>query len=368
MRAPIRIAERWAIRLKSRVLHIDAAPSCASSRKSRGWPGIVPMNTSVRASILIPVKNGGPLLARVLDAVLAQQAPWPYEVIVADSGSTDGSLALVHQRGVRLETVAPAAFGHGHTRNHLASLSRGEFLVFITQDARPADEHWLRRLVEGCDSAPDVAGAFGPHLAHPGARLVTQRELAEHFAGFGSELSRVCMEDRIRFERDVGYRQWLHFFSNNNSCLRRSVWERLPFPDVMFAEDQTWMLAAIRAGHAKVYVPQAPVYHSHDFGVWETLQRNFDESRSFERYFEYRMQTGLAPALRSAAGLVRRDWGWLREAGLAGWGLGREGGYMALLELARMLGQYLGAHHGALPDALRRVVSRDERLQRRGAP
>lgn len=333
-----------------------------------GWPDIVHMNTSVRASILIPVKNGGPLLARVLDAVLAQQTPWPYEVIVADSGSTDGSLALARQRGVRVETVAPAAFGHGRTRNHLASLSRGQFLVFITQDARPVDEHWLEHLVQGCDSAPDVAGAFGPHRAHPGARLVTQRELQAHFSGFGSVLSRVRLDDRERFERDIGYRQWLHFFSNNNSCLRRSVWEHLPFPDVMFAEDQTWMLAAIKAGHAKAYVPQAAVYHSHDFGVWETLQRNFDESCSFERYFGYRMQASLTPALRSAAGLARRDWDWLREAGLARWSLAREGSRMALLELARMLGQYLGTHHQALPSALRRVVSRDERLQRRGAP
>lgn len=326
------------------------------------------MNTSVRASILIPVKNGGPLLARVLDAALAQQTAWPYEVIVADSGSTDGSLALVRERGVRVETIAPAAFGHGRTRNQLASLSRGEFLVFITQDARPVDEHWLRHLVEGCDSAPDVAGAFGPHLAHPGARLVTQRELQAHFAGFGSVLARVRLDDRERFDRDIDYRQWLHFFSNNNSCLRRSVWEHLPFPDVMFAEDQTWMLAAIKAGHAKAYVPQAAVYHSHDFGIWETLQRNFDESCSFERYFGYRMQANLRPALRSAAGLARRDRGWLREAGLSGWGLAREGSHMALLELARMVGQYLGTHHLALPSALRRVVSRDERLRRRGAP
>ncbi len=195
-----------------------------------------------RASVLIPVKNGGALLGEVLDAVLAQSTPWPFEVVVVDSGSRDGSVECARQRGVRVELIPAAEFGHGRTRNYLASLSRGDFLVFITQDARPADAHWLRHLVEGCDSAPDVAGAFGPHRAHPGARHVTERELAEHFAGFGSVLSRVQLEDRERFDREVGYRQWLHFFSNNNSCLRRSVWEKLPFPDVMFAEDQTWML------------------------------------------------------------------------------------------------------------------------------
>ncbi|GAO22225.1 family 2 glycosyl transferase [Alicycliphilus sp. B1] len=317
-----------------------------------------------RASVLIPVKNGGALLGEVLDAVLAQSTPWPFEVVVVDSGSRDGSVECARQRGVRVEVIPAAEFGHGRTRNYLASLSRGDFLVFITQDARPADAHWLRHLVEGCDSAPDVAGAFGPHRAHPGARHVTERELAEHFAGFGSVLSRVQLEDRERFDREVGYRQWLHFFSNNNSCLRRSVWEKLPFPDVMFAEDQTWMLSAIKAGYAKAFVPEAAVYHSHDFGVWETLQRNFDEASSFQRDFGYDMQRSLARALASAVLLARRDARWLRQAGVRGWSWLKHSAYMAGIELARTSGQFLGTRHQSLPVWLLRVISRDQALQR----
>ena len=317
-----------------------------------------------KASVLIPVKNGEPLLGPVLDAVLQQQTPWAFEVVVVDSGSKDNSVELARERGVRVEEILPSEFGHGRTRNYLASLSHGDFLVFITQDARPADTHWLRRLVEGCDSAPDVAGAFGSHRAHPGARLVTQRELQEHFAGFGNTLSRVRMEDRERFDREVGHRQFLHFFSNNNSCLRRTVWERLPFPDVMFAEDQTWMLAAIKAGCSKAYVPEAAVYHSHDFGVWETLQRNFDEASSFQRDFGYEIQRSLWRALASAVLLARRDARWLRQAGVGGISWVKQSVYMAAIELARTLGQFLGTRHRRLPGWLLGVVSRDQALQR----
>lgn len=319
---------------------------------------------SPHVSVLVPVKNGGALWGAVLDAVLGQEAPWPFEVIVVDSGSQDGSVELARQRGVRVEQIPSSEFGHGRTRNYLANLSRGEFLVFITQDARPADIHWLRHLIEGCDSAPDVAGAFGPHRAHPGARLVTQRELQEHFAGFGSTLSRVRMEDSDRFDREIGYRQWLHFFSNNNSCLRRSVWEQLPFPDVMFAEDQTWMLAAIKAGYAKAFVPEAAVYHSHDFGVWETLQRNFDEASSFQRDFGYDIQHSLARALSSAILLARRDARWMRQAGDRGVSWLKHSAYMAGIELARTLGQFLGTRYQHLPRWLLGVVSRDQALQR----
>lgn len=317
-----------------------------------------------RASVLIPVKNGGALLGEVLDAVLVQHAPWPFEVIVMDSGSTDGSVELVRARGVRCETIAPKDFGHGRTRNQLAALSSGEFLIFITQDAKPANPQWLAHLVQACDAEPDVAGAFGPHIAHPNARFITQRELSEHFSGFGAVQSVVRIEDRARFDADPGYRQWLHFFSNNNSCLRRSVWEGLPFPDVTFAEDQTWALAAVKAGYGKAYAPQAAVYHSHDFGIWETLQRNFDEASSFQRSFGYDIQRSLVRAWVSAAGLARRDAVWLREAGQTGWGWATRAAYMAGIELARSSGQFLGTQHRRLPRWLLGLLSRDQTLQR----
>ena len=321
---------------------------------------------AVRASVLIPVKNGGSLLAEVLDAVLAQQTPWPFEVLVIDSGSTDGSVEVARSRGVNVTVIPPAEFSHGGTRNRLARQSRGDFLVYITQDAKPASEHWLERLVEGCDADSAVAGAFGPHLAYRSARHVTHRELVEHFAGFGATLNLVRIDDPARFEADAGYRQFLHFFSSNNSCLRRSVWEKLPLPDVAFAEDQTWALEAVKAGYAKAFVPEAVVFHSHDFGVWETFQRNFDEARSFERYFGYRMQEGVLSALRSSAGLARRDYSWLRDAGLGGWRLFKNSVYMAGIEIARTVGQLFGTNHRSLPAWFQRVASRDQQIQTKG--
>ena len=323
--------------------------------------------THVRASVLIPVKNGGPLLGEVLDTVLAQDTPWPFEVIVVDSGSSDGSVACAEQRGVSVKTIPASEFGHGRTRNLLASMAQGQFLVFITQDARPANPHWLRSLVEGCDAQPDVAGAFGPHRAHPEARAVTHRELDQHFAGFGDKLSVVRLEDRDRFANDPGYRQWLHFFSSNNSCIRRSIWEQLPLPEVAFAEDQTWALRAIEAGYAKAFVPEAAVYHSHDFGAWETLQRNFDEARSFNLYFGYRLQGSFREAVKSSAYLAKRDAKWLRADGLRGLSWAKGAAYMSCIEMARIVGQYLGTRHARLPGWLLQSISRDERLQRLGA-
>lgn len=321
----------------------------------------------IRASVLIPVKNGGSLLKEVIGAVLAQKTAWRFEVIVVDSGSSDGSVELVRELGVPVVPISPVDFGHGRTRNFLASKASGQFLVFITQDAKPASLDWLHHLVQGCDAQPDIAGAFGPHKAYAHARHVTQCELTVHFEGFGSEFSVVRLEDSVRFNIDTGYRQWLHFFSNNNSCIRRAVWEKVPFPDVAFAEDQTWALNAIKAGYAKAFVPEAVVYHSHDFGVWETLQRNFDEARSFNRYFGYRLQDHLPKAVIGGLRLAKRDLGWLQGGGVRGWSLFKNAIYMTLIELARVSGQYLGTRHDRLPEWLLRSISRDERLQRAGS-
>lgn len=66
--------------------------------------------------------------------------------------------------------------------------------------------------------------------------------LQEHFARFGNEnhIFEITEENRKLYEEDEGYRQYLAFFSDNNSCLRRSVWEQIPYDDVDYAEDQFW--------------------------------------------------------------------------------------------------------------------------------
>ena len=58
----------------------------------------------------------------------------------------------------------------------------------------------------------------------------------------------VWLDDKARYDRDEPYRQRLHFFSDNNALVRRSVWEQIPYPDVDFAEDQIWAQQIIEAG------------------------------------------------------------------------------------------------------------------------
>jgi len=252
------------------------------------------MPDSPKADVLILTKNGGPLFRRVLPAVLAQRTPWPFTVCVWDSGSTDGTLEFSRSLPVRVETLAPGDFQHGRTRNLAMSRASGEFGVFLTQDALPVDDQWLLRLVTACEAAPDRAGAFGRHHPYPGTNPFLTRDLI----GFFDHLARTPAERRVtdadRYARDPAYRQSLHFFSDCNSCLRRSVWRDHPFPEVDFAEDQAWADRVLRAGYATVYADSAAVFHGHDFGVGDTYRRSAAESAAYRALFGY----ALCPTLR----------------------------------------------------------------------
>ena len=108
-------------------------------------------------SIVIPTLNGGTRLRLVLEAIGRQRAGFPVEIIVVDSGSTDGSAEWLAARPLTLVQIAPDAFNHGTTRNLGIERSRGEFVVLLVQDAAPTTDTWLTALVAPLQQEPRLA-------------------------------------------------------------------------------------------------------------------------------------------------------------------------------------------------------------------
>lgn len=317
---------------------------------------------AIKVSVVIPVKNGGELFARVLKAVTAQETPWPFEILVIDSGSTDASQEVACSLQARLHVIDPEEFGHGRTRNLGAQLTCGEYLVYITQDALPASCDWLRKLVEPLEHDTRIAGAFGRHLPYPDCNPVTAREIEAHFSGFGAETNVFWIDDWERYRSDVGYRQFLHFFSNNNACLRRRVWQAIPFPEVDFAEDQLWAKEVLEAGWSKAYVPSACVFHSHDFNALETFRRAFDEARALKKYFGYELVPSLDACLYQWLKFTMRDWSWVAQARLSSAKRWQWYVRVPTRALARLSGFWLGGVEN-LPPWIEQRLSRDQALK-----
>ena len=228
-------------------------------------------------TIVIPTKNAGKLLERVLDMVFKQKTQYSYEVICVDSGSKDGTLNVLNKYPCKVYEILPEEFGHGKTRNFGASKGNGEFIVFITQDAAPANENWLQELVNAMKLDEKIAGGFGIHYPYEDCNIFDRRDLLAHFRNWGTDNTISYIEDWDRYNKEPSYMQHLAYFSDNNSCIRRSIWELYNYPDVDFAEDQIWMRKMMELGYKKVYCPYAAVYHSHNFSLATYYQRYYDE-------------------------------------------------------------------------------------------
>lgn len=293
-------------------------------------------------SVVIPVKNGGADLVRCLDAIARQHVDEEVEVVVVDSGSTDGSGEVARTSGARVHSISPSAFGHGRTRNLGAGLARGEILVFTTQDAFAADENWLARLVEAL-SREQVAGVYGRQLPHDDASPPEQFFL-DFLYGPESRIQRLDASGEPSFEETL--------FSNVNSAIPRRIWEEFPFADdLVMSEDQEWSRRVLRAGYALVYEPDAAVFHSHSYSLLSAFRRFFDSGVSAERSYAVAREGSLA-LRRAGRQYAKRELEWLWQTGNRRWIP-----YAVVYEAAKFSGLQLGRRHRYLPIGLKRRLS-----------
>jgi glycosyltransferase involved in cell wall biosynthesis len=312
-------------------------------------------------TVAIPVRNGGELLARVLDALSRQSVE--HELLVCDSGSSDGSLELVRSRGARVVEIAPESFSHGATRNLLMAEAGGERVALLSQDAEPADDQWLAKLLGGFDLAPDVAAVYGPYRPRPDASLAVRLELEGWFRSLSPDgeprVDRLSEDERALAPGALVGRRG--FLTDANVCLLRSAWQQVPFRGVECAEDRALALDLMRAGYAKAYVPAAAVVHSHAYTTLEQLRRSFDEWRGLLEVYGWREPASprqIARQMRGAIGEARRSLALDGAGSVRRW---TELGRVATYHGARLAGAVLGSRADHLPASLRRRLSLERR-------
>ena len=285
-------------------------------------------------SIIVPTLDGERTLPALLSAIVRTRERHRLELIAIDSGSRDRTLDLLRDAGATVMDLGGQPFGHASARNRAAAAAQGRVLVFVTQDVEPVSETWLDPLLAALDDA-QTAGAVGrqiPRGASPEEAFMVRTNYPE---------TARTMEPTPEPRFGPG----ATLFSNAFGAMKREVWQRIPFPEIVMSEDQAWGREVLRAGLRIRYVPDAAVYHGHELGLVRAFRRNFDSGSSLEQL-----------------GLTKGVWGgglrhlfnelmWIADHD--GWGRAL---YAALYESVRMAGFQLGRVERLLPRSLARVL------------
>jgi len=257
----------------------------------------------VRISLVMPTWNGARTLPEVLAALARQRLPLAEKVAV-DSGSRDETVTLLAAAGFQVHSIPGREFDHGATRDLGISLTGGEIVVLLVQDALPAADSFLEALTAPFAADPRLAGCYGRQRPRPGANPILAERLRHWNASRGEPVIQEASEAELARLAPL---ERLHrcAFDNVASAVRRSAWEAAPFGRRAFGEDLAWARRVLLAGHRIRFDPAAEVIHSHDRSPMAEFRRLYCDHQNLRELFGLALIPTLAQALRARKNQAR---------------------------------------------------------------
>ncbi len=241
----------------------------------------------INISVVIPVKNGVHTLLRCLDAIFKQTLINQTEVIIIDSGSTDGTLELIrnYPQSIRLYEIPPEDFSHGGTRNYGVSLAKGAFIVMTVQDAWAANDKWLEIMLAHFKRDDKVSAVVGQQVAphhknvnpHQWYRPVSKPRLIETYFENSANYNSLNGQDKheVTFSDDV------------NTMYRKSSLIEHPFERIEFGEDMLVIKTFLSNRKKVIYDANSSVWHYHFLSKEYTYKVTFTVLYQVYQIFGY---------------------------------------------------------------------------------
>lgn len=219
--------------------------------------------------IIIPVYKPDEKLLSLVERLQKQD----YEIETIRIINTKSNLALptipMGPYPVEILEIEAADFDHGATRNMGARRSNADLLLFMTQDAVPADIHLVSSFVEVFEKYQDLNIAYGRQLPNKDCNVVERFTRRFNYPE----------ESKIKSIQDLETMGIKTFFFSDvcGAYRRRAFLQRGGFEaPIIFGEDLVHTAKCVLDGERVAYVAEARVYHSHNYNCLQQFHRNFD--------------------------------------------------------------------------------------------
>ncbi|MFV0427261.1 MAG: glycosyltransferase family 2 protein [Beutenbergiaceae bacterium] len=282
------------------------------------------VDARVVVSVVVPTHNGGALLIDQLDRLDAETVSVPFEVVVADNNSTDGTAERVRRfrrsnADVRVVS-APDRAGVSYARNVGIAAARGSHILIVDGDDL-IEPGWVEALHQGLKKDALVGGRFELREINPPAVLAWHGE-------------QVAQTELPRAEK------YLPYIPGGNLGVRKEVVAAVGAFDEWFVgghEEVDFCWRAQHAGYSVAFVPEAILHYRQRATLRATLRQRYWYGRSAAqlayRYADQVTRPRLRRDLRWMVYLVTRDFRYLRSQRPAwlldmAWALGHMAGVL----------------------------------------
>lgn len=268
----------------------------------------------VKVSVVIPTLNAGTEFGWLLRKLRAQRGLREVQIVVVDSGSRDGTVAMAREAGATVVEIAPSEFTHSHSRNVGADAADGDYLLFMVQDAFPIGEYWLHGMLRFLRDPKHerLAAVSCSESSRSDSDLMYDAMIAAHYRFLG------CLEqDRVgRHRGDDHMSLRSQGQLSDVSCLiGRELFAQYRYRGD-YAEDLDLGIRLIKDGWQVAMLASVKVVHSHNRPAYYYLKRSFVDVQFLVGLFDdftyprSHSLPGLAAGIASAAVHVS---GWLAD-------------------------------------------------------
>lgn len=220
----------------------------------------------MNCSIVIRAYNEENHIGRLLEG-LQRQTLKDVEIILVDSGSTDGTLSVAESFGARIVRIPSAEFTFGRSLNFGVRAATRELIVIASAHVYPVYPDWIESLLRPFEDK-QVALTYGKQRGYEGSKY-SEHQIFHRWFSDASNLNQVTA-----------------FCNNANAAIRKSMWEKNPYDEMLTGlEDLAWAKWAKEQGHKIAYIAEAEIVHIHNETPRGVFNRYRREAMAYKKIY-----------------------------------------------------------------------------------